>query len=280
MTLHQNYIAGEWVGSDDMNANINPSDTSDVVGEYARASREQAQSAIDAAAAALPGWSRSGVQQRANILDAVGDVCLQRRERAREAVLPEQRHAAELAHEELQLVDQLGAVHAQRAADRLARGALRVREVGLEAVAGDELGARVLGERLHRQVVEVELPRDRVAARRRTGDVELVGRPVRRDADLDEREEPVALEDVRPVQRPLVGQLVGPRVDHRLGALGEQPGELLAAARELLVGQQALEPHAEVTDLEGEPRRADDLGQRVVSFLARAQRGVGVSNQS
>ena len=80
MTLHQNYIAGEWVGSDDMNANINPSDTSDVVGEYARASREQAQSAIDAAAAALPGWSRSGVQQRANILDAVGDEIMSRRE--------------------------------------------------------------------------------------------------------------------------------------------------------------------------------------------------------
>ena len=80
MTLHQNYIAGEWVGSDDMNANINPSDTSDVVGEYARASREQAQSAIDAAAVALPGWSRSGVQQRANILDAVGDEIMSRRE--------------------------------------------------------------------------------------------------------------------------------------------------------------------------------------------------------
>ena len=47
---------------------------------YARASRDQAQAAIDAAAAALPEWSRSGVQQRANILDAVGDDIMARRE--------------------------------------------------------------------------------------------------------------------------------------------------------------------------------------------------------
>lgn len=80
MTLHQNYIAGEWIGSDDINANINPSNTADVVGEYARASREQAEAAIDAAAAALPAWSRSGIQQRANILDAVGDELMARRE--------------------------------------------------------------------------------------------------------------------------------------------------------------------------------------------------------
>lgn len=80
MTLHQNYIAGEWVGSDDINANINPSDTGEVIGEYARASREQAQAAIDAAAAALPEWSRSGVQQRANILDAVGDEIMARKD--------------------------------------------------------------------------------------------------------------------------------------------------------------------------------------------------------
>ncbi len=36
MTIHQNLIAGEWVGSD-ATKNINPSDTNDVVGLYARA---------------------------------------------------------------------------------------------------------------------------------------------------------------------------------------------------------------------------------------------------
>lgn len=33
MTIHQNLIAGEWVGTDAIR-NINPSNTDDVVGEY------------------------------------------------------------------------------------------------------------------------------------------------------------------------------------------------------------------------------------------------------
>ena len=34
--LHRNYIAGDWVAGNDVSKNINPSDLSDVVGEYAR----------------------------------------------------------------------------------------------------------------------------------------------------------------------------------------------------------------------------------------------------
>ncbi|HXV28862.1 MAG TPA: aldehyde dehydrogenase family protein, partial [Sinorhizobium sp.] len=60
MTLHQNLIAGEWVGGDGI-ANINPSNTNDVVGEYARASAEDAKAAIAAAKVAFPAWSRSGI---------------------------------------------------------------------------------------------------------------------------------------------------------------------------------------------------------------------------
>ena len=33
--LHQNLIDGEWVGGDGVGANINPSNTNDVVGDYA-----------------------------------------------------------------------------------------------------------------------------------------------------------------------------------------------------------------------------------------------------
>ena len=50
MTIHQNLIAGEWVGSDAIK-NINPSNTGDVVGEYARASVEDTKAAIAAAKA-------------------------------------------------------------------------------------------------------------------------------------------------------------------------------------------------------------------------------------
>jgi hypothetical protein len=70
MTIHQNLIAGEWVGSDAVR-NINPSNTGDIVGAYARASREQADQAIAAAKAAFPAWSRSGIQQRHDILKKV-----------------------------------------------------------------------------------------------------------------------------------------------------------------------------------------------------------------
>ena len=52
MTIHQNLIAGEWVGSDAIR-NINPSNTDDVVGEYARASVEDTKAAISAAKAAI-----------------------------------------------------------------------------------------------------------------------------------------------------------------------------------------------------------------------------------
>lgn len=58
MTIYQNLIAGEWVGTE-ASKNISPSDTNDVVGMYAQASAEDAKQAIAAAKAAFPAWSRS-----------------------------------------------------------------------------------------------------------------------------------------------------------------------------------------------------------------------------
>lgn len=66
--MFRNFIAGQWVGGGEVSRNINPSNTDDLVGEYARASKEEAQQAIAAAKAALPAWSRSGIQQRHDIL--------------------------------------------------------------------------------------------------------------------------------------------------------------------------------------------------------------------
>ena len=40
--VFQNYINGQWVGSSAVIENINPSDTSDVVGHYAKATRKTA----------------------------------------------------------------------------------------------------------------------------------------------------------------------------------------------------------------------------------------------
>src|SRR6187200_1055707 len=80
MTLHQNFIAGSWIDGADAGENINPSDTGDVVGRYARASREQAEQAIAAAKAAFPAWSRSGIQQRHDILKKVSDEIIARKD--------------------------------------------------------------------------------------------------------------------------------------------------------------------------------------------------------
>ncbi len=79
MTIHQNLIAGEWVGGDGV-ANINPSDTNDVVGTYARANAEDTKAAIAAAKAAFPAWSRSGILERHAILRKTADEILARKD--------------------------------------------------------------------------------------------------------------------------------------------------------------------------------------------------------
>jgi aldehyde dehydrogenase (NAD+) len=75
-----NYIAGRWVDGTTWSVNRNPSDTRDVIGEYAQADEAQVEEATDAARAAFPAWSTSGVQERADILDRVGSALLARRE--------------------------------------------------------------------------------------------------------------------------------------------------------------------------------------------------------
>ena len=55
----QIYINGQWVGSSTAIENINPSDTSDVVGRYAKGSSEDCLAAIEAANVSiqnLPPW--------------------------------------------------------------------------------------------------------------------------------------------------------------------------------------------------------------------------------
>jgi acyl-CoA reductase-like NAD-dependent aldehyde dehydrogenase len=77
---YQNYIAGEWVDGAATSNDINPSDTSDVVAEYAQADKKQTESAIESARAAAPAWANFGVQARADLLDKVGNQIFARRE--------------------------------------------------------------------------------------------------------------------------------------------------------------------------------------------------------
>ena len=79
MTVHKNYIDGEWRDGAEVCENVNPSDTSDVVGAYAFADAVQARESIAAARAAFPAWSLSPLEQRALILERIANEIVARR---------------------------------------------------------------------------------------------------------------------------------------------------------------------------------------------------------
>ena len=75
-----NFIAGEFAAGANVSRNINPSDTNDVVGEYAQGSATDVNHAVAAAKAALPAWSRSTPQTRFDILKKTSDEILARKD--------------------------------------------------------------------------------------------------------------------------------------------------------------------------------------------------------
>jgi len=80
MVAKLNFIAGAWMDGVAVTQDINPSDISDVVGEFTQASKDQTQEAIAAAKAASAGWGRSTPQQRADALEMIGTELLARKD--------------------------------------------------------------------------------------------------------------------------------------------------------------------------------------------------------
>jgi acyl-CoA reductase-like NAD-dependent aldehyde dehydrogenase len=80
MTLHKNFINGEWVEGKAAKDNINPSDVTDVVGQYAQADKVQADAAIAAAKSASAAWAATTPQQRADALEFIGTELLARKD--------------------------------------------------------------------------------------------------------------------------------------------------------------------------------------------------------
>ena len=81
MTAHfKNFVAGEWLGGSAASRNINPSNTDDLVGEYAQADAAQTAQAIAAAKAAFPKWSVSTPQARHDALLKVSLEIMARKE--------------------------------------------------------------------------------------------------------------------------------------------------------------------------------------------------------
>src|SRR6478736_4518673 len=73
-----NLIGGQWQDSAASRANINPSNTADVVGRYAAADADQAREAVAAAAEAAAGWAATPPVRRGEILDVAGAELLAR----------------------------------------------------------------------------------------------------------------------------------------------------------------------------------------------------------
>ena len=80
MIQAQNFIAGTWSKSAGQKPDVNPSNTNDVIGEFPQATAVDVETAIAAAKAAFPVWSRSSIQLRHDILKRIGDEILARKE--------------------------------------------------------------------------------------------------------------------------------------------------------------------------------------------------------
>lgn len=72
------YIGGEWQAGVSTVANINPSDISENIGNFAQASAEQVQQAISAAKYAQPEWEKTPIERKQAVLQAIGDELIAR----------------------------------------------------------------------------------------------------------------------------------------------------------------------------------------------------------
>ncbi len=86
----KNYINGRWENGVTTGASENPSDLSDVVGEYSRADIKQTQEAIRAAADARGAWGGSTPQRRADALDQIGSEIIARKDELGELLAREE----------------------------------------------------------------------------------------------------------------------------------------------------------------------------------------------
>jgi alpha-ketoglutaric semialdehyde dehydrogenase len=78
--VQKNYVAGEWAAGAGISRNVNPSNTNDIIGEYAKADAAQTLQAIAAAKAAFPKWSRSTPQERFDALNRISAEILSRKD--------------------------------------------------------------------------------------------------------------------------------------------------------------------------------------------------------
>jgi acyl-CoA reductase-like NAD-dependent aldehyde dehydrogenase len=136
-TTYPNLIDGRRVDSTERVPDINPSNTADVVGEFARADAAALKDAIASARRAFTKWSRSTPQERFDVLDKAGTEILARK-------------------------DELGRMLAREQGKPLADGIGEAARAGMifKFFAGEAV--RLAGERLEstRPGIEVEVTRE------------------------------------------------------------------------------------------------------------------------
>ena len=98
-----NYIGGQWVASQSGTQfdNLNPADTSDIVGRFAASSAADAKVAVDAAATAFPTWRATSIGKRAKILERAADYLEAQAARFAEEMTREQGKSLNLAKDEI-----------------------------------------------------------------------------------------------------------------------------------------------------------------------------------
>ncbi len=80
MSTYDNYIDGTWVAGATTVANVNPSDTNDVIGHFAMASADQVHQAIDAARRGQQAWQQTTLEKRYGLLLGIGRELIERAE--------------------------------------------------------------------------------------------------------------------------------------------------------------------------------------------------------
>lgn len=78
--LKANLIGGAWMPADQSVDNLNPSNIADIVSVHTSAGADHVEAAIASAEAARPAWALSSPQVRHDLLDAVGNALLARKE--------------------------------------------------------------------------------------------------------------------------------------------------------------------------------------------------------
>ena len=77
-TKYDNFIAGKWLAGETYTENTSPSDLSDTIGFYAKASEADAETAIAAAQASQIEWAEAGLEARKTVLDKIGAELIER----------------------------------------------------------------------------------------------------------------------------------------------------------------------------------------------------------